>query len=132
MTTLSTTTRKHSEIISVVKTPDAVKETSERPATLEEQQTDKVAKKFAENWKNWNIYDTGYFLKYKRPYALTKKQVDWLRSVWIKQFKCGESREKAYDRLSMDNIGTTYEREFMWQVSVHRNGSGTFEVLIKK
>lgn len=119
-------------ILSATITEPTTEKTPERPATLEEQQTDKVAKKFAENWRSWNVCDTGYFLKYKRPYTLTKKQVDWLRGVWIKQFKCGESREKAYDRLSMDNIGTTYEREFIWQVSVHRNGSGTFEVLIKK
>lgn len=107
-------------------------ECSERPATPEEQQTDEVAQKFAEGWQNWNVFDTGYFLKYKRPYTLTKKQVDWLRSVYVKQFKWGESRDKAYDRPSMDNMGSTYQREFMWQVSVHANGSGTFEILVRK
>jgi hypothetical protein len=107
-------------------------ETSERPPTPEEQRTDDIAKKFAEDWENWNVFDTGYFLKFKRPYALTKKQVDWLRSVYVKQFKWGESRDKAYERRSMDNMGSTYQREFMWQVSIHANGSGTFEVLIRK
>lgn len=107
-------------------------ETSERPPTPEEQRTDDIAKKFAEGWENWNVFDTGYFLKYKRPYALTKKQVDWLRSVYVKQSKWGESRDKAYDRPSMDNMGSTSQKEFMWQVSVHANGSGTFEVLVKK
>jgi hypothetical protein len=104
----------------------------ERLPTPEEQQTDNIAKKFAEGWKNWNVFDTGYFLKYKRPYTLTRKQVDWLRNVYVKQFKWGVSRDKAYESLSIDNMGTTYQREFIWQVSVHRNGSGTFEVLVKK
>lgn len=107
-------------------------EALERPATPEEQRTDDIAKKFAEGWENWNVFDTGYFLKYKRPYTLTKKQVDWLRNVYVKQFKWGGSRDKAYDRRSMDNMGSTYQREFMWQVSVHANGSGTFEILVRK
>ena len=37
-----------------------------------------------------------------------------------------------YDLPSMDNMGSTYQREFLWQVSVHANGSGTFEILVRK
>lgn len=104
----------------------------ERPPTPEEKRVDEVAEKFAKGWENWNVFDTGYFLKYKRPHTLTRKQVDWLRNVYVQQFKWGVSRDKAYDRPSMDNMGSTYQREFMWQVSVHANGSGTFEILVKK
>ena len=81
----------------IIKTVAPTEEkTSERPLRAEEQRADDIAKKFAENWENWNVFDTGYFLKYKRPHPLTRKQVDWLRSLYVKQFKWGESRDKAY------------------------------------
>lgn len=97
-----------------------------------EEQADEVAKKFADNWKTWNVTDTGAFLEYKRPYTLTEKQVSWLRSVWVKQYKWGKSRDRAYESRSIGNIGQTREREFLWQVAIHLNGSGTFTILVRK
>ena len=95
-----------------------------------EQPADEVAKKFAENWETWNVTDHGTHLKYKRPYLLTKKQVDWLRNVWIKQYKWGSARDRAYESRTIDNLGGSCEGKFLWQVSVHLHGSATFEVLV--
>ena len=95
-----------------------------------EQQTDEVAKKFADNWETWSVTDHGTYLTYKRPYLLTKKQVDWLRDVYVRQYKWGSARDRAYESQTINNVGQSREREFIWQASVHLHGSATFEVLV--
>jgi hypothetical protein len=112
-------------------------EAIKRLVTPEEQRVDDIAKKFAEGWESWNIFDTGRSMKYRhcqRPYLLTKEQVNLLKSVWINQYEWAIARGETFDPLRMDNMGSTRTcyREFLWQVSIHANGSGTFEVLVRK
>ena len=97
-----------------------------------EMKADEVAKKFATDWQEWNTTDTGTFTEYRRPYGLTRKQVDWLFGVWLRQFKWGKDRDRALMVRSIDNLGQSRKRDFLWVCDIHRNGSGTFKVLVKK
>ena len=99
---------------------------------LEQAKVDEVANKFATNWQEWDTTDTGAFTEYRRPYGLTRKQVSWLFGVWLRQFTWGKDRDRASMSRSIDNIGQSREREFLWRCDIHKNGSGSFKILVKK
>lgn len=109
---------------------DAAKISPPPPTDIVGTKVNEISQKFAEGWEKWDHTDRGGYLYYQRPYCLTRKQVDWIRSAWLKQFKWGKDRNKAEEQRTLDNLGCSRERLILWQIDIHKNGSGTFYVVV--
>jgi len=90
--------------------------------------SNEVAKLFSKDWKKeWEMTDEGCGKKYSRPRMLTIKQTQWIRTEFIKEFKCWKDRARAEDSRILS--GAISETEF-WNVDISRNGCGIMSIWV--